>query len=1157
MIGYRAMSSAARTEEQGKRPSMERPSNAATRLARLIGAIVLLTSLLVLAGWAFRIPAVTSILPGWPRMAALTASAFGLASVSLWFALPPPTGVAQRTGHGFARDRRQQLSLACASLVALIGLVRLVSHVFGWNVGLSDSFAPPNLTVAVAGSLPASMSPATGLAFALLGGALLLKHTPRLTRVSQALSVLALLVGWLGFARYVFGGVQLVPFTAMAIHTALIFVILSVGVLSLCRDRGLTVLLLSEGAGGASARHLLPAALLIPLGAGALALSVERAGRLGTEGALSLFALASVLVFAGLVWANAAQLEHADRERRLALEALRASEERVRLIIETALDAVITIDYQGVISGWSARAEALFGWARAEAIGHSLAETIIPERHREAHQRGLRRYLETGEARVLGRRVELSALHRDRQEFPVEIAITPIRGGEEVSFSAFVRDITERVRAEAALRESQQLLQSIVDNSQAVIYVKDLDGRYLLVNRRFEEIFSLSRESVLGRTDHHFFSKEAADTFRAMDVRVAAADRALTEEETVPQVDGSHVYISLKAPLKTTAGKTCGVFGISTDITHRKLDEQRLRTQLARLNLLDETTRAIGERVDLHSIFQVVIRRLEDHLPIDFGCACLYDPVQQMLSVTCVGVKSQALALQLALTERARIVVDENGLGRCVRGELVYEPDFDASGVSFPARLAKAGMRSLVFAPLVVENKVVGILMVARRQTRGFTSSDCEFLRQLSGHVALAAHQSQLYAALQCAYEDLRQTQQTVMQQERVRALAQMASGIAHDINNALSPAALYVQSLLDHDRLLGAEARDYLVITQRAIEDVSNTVARMREFYRPREPQVTLVTVDLNRVLQQVIELTRARWSDIPQERGILIRVQCELTQDLRPILGAESEIRDALTNLVFNAVDAMPEGGTLTLRTHADGATTPTGTDVLPAARVLLEVCDTGIGMDEGVRSRCLEPFFTTKGERGTGLGLAMVYGMIQRHSAELEIDSAVGHGTTVRLSFVAAQSASPGAHYQVPAMRTTRRLRLLLVDDDPQLAKALQEILEGDGHNVTVADGGQKGIDTFLSACQSPQSFSLVITDLGMPYVDGRTVAAAVKATSPDTPVIMLTGWGKRMLADTDVPPHIDRLLSKPPKLVELRAALADLAGDAKQPAIQEMS
>jgi PAS domain S-box-containing protein len=711
--------------------------------------------------------------------------------------------------------------------------------------------------------------------------------------------------------------------------------------------------------------------------------------------------------------------------------------------------------------------------------------------------------------------------------------------------TAQLQTVNHTLQAEMeARRESQQLLQAIIDNSQAVVYVKDLDGRYLLVNRRFEEIFRLGRESILGRTDHHLFAKEAADAFRDLDVRVVGADHAVTAEETVPQADGLHTYISTKAPLRDAAGKANGVFGISTDITDRQRHEERMRTQLARLSLLDETTRAIGQRQDLRSLFQVVIGNLEEHLPVDFGCACLYDPAQQALSVTCVGVKSQALALELGLSEEALIAVDENGLGRCVRGQLVYKSGIGEPSFPFAARLGRVGLRSLVLAPLVVESDVFGIMIAARRGKEGFTADDCEFLRQLSGHVALAAHQSQLYGALQRAYEDLRQTQHAVMQQERLRALGQMASGIAHDINNALSPAALYVQSLLERDRSLSSEARNYLIITLRAIEDVANTIARMREFYRMREPQLSFLPVDVNRVLQQVIDLTHARWSDIPLERGILIRVQTEFAAHLPRLLGAENEIRDALTNLILNAVDAMPEGGTLTLRSNSLGTTSAPGADPALAARVLVEVCDTGIGMSEAVRNRCLEPFFTTKGERGTGLGLAMVYGMIQRHSAELEIESELGAGTTARMIFpVAATSA---AAVSVADVRLLRRLRILIVDDDPLLLRSLQDTLERDGHLIGVADGGQAGIDEFCAAEQRGTPFDVVVTDLGMPHIDGRTVATAIKSRAPTTPVILLTGWGYRLQDESDLPQHVDRVLSKPPNLYDLRAALSKLVG-----------
>jgi signal transduction histidine kinase/ActR/RegA family two-component response regulator len=556
------------------------------------------------------------------------------------------------------------------------------------------------------------------------------------------------------------------------------------------------------------------------------------------------------------------------------------------------------------------------------------------------------------------------------------------------------------------------------------------------------------------------------------------------------------------------------------------------------LNLLQQVTRAIGERQDIQSIFQVVIRTLEEHLPVDFCCICLYEPADNVLTVTSVGVRSQALAMQIAMTQESRIEIDQNGLSQCVRGRLIYEPEIAQVASPFPQRLAGGGLRSMVAAPLLVESKVFGVLIAARQQSHSFSSGECEFLKQSSEHVALAAHQAQLYGALQQAYDDLRLTQKAVMQQERLLALGQMASGIAHDINNAISPVALYTESLLEKEPDLSPRTRSYLETIQRSIDDVARTVSRMREFYRQREPQLSLLPVDMNSLARQVVELTRARWSDMAQRRGIPIEIRIELAQDLPKIMGADNEIRDALTNLIFNAVDAMPNGGPLILRTGvARGAASDSGTSQF----IQLEVVDAGIGMDEDTRRRCLEPFFTTKGERGTGLGLAMVYGTMQRHSADIEIESEVGKGTIVRLRFpIPATSALGGA--PSIALIAVPPQRILIVDDDPLVLKSLRDALEADGHTVTSTDGGQAGIDTFLDARKRGVPFPIVITDLGMPYVDGRKVSSAVKTAAPETIVLMLTGWGQRLVADGDIPSHVDRVLGKPPKMRELREAMA---------------
>ena len=569
--------------------------------------------------------------------------------------------------------------------------------------------------------------------------------------------------------------------------------------------------------------------------------------------------------------------------------------------------------------------------------------------------------------------------------------------------------------------------------------------------------------------------------------------------------------------------------------------EVRTLLQLERLDLLRRITHAIAERQDLASIIQVVVRSLEENLPADFVAICDHQRQEAMLTVKQVGARSQALALDLAMSERARIPIDPNGLARCVAGQQVYEPDISGSTHPFPQRLARAGLHSMVIVPLRVERDAVfAVLVVARRAANAFSSGECEFLRQLCDQVALAANQAQLHDSLQQAYEHLKRTQESVLEQERLRALGQMASGIAHDINNAISPVAVYVESLLTYERGFSDRARNQLQIIQRAVDDVARTVARMGEFYRRRPAQQELAPVRVERVLREVLDLTRARWSDMAQQRGLVIEPRLEAASGDATALGVESELREALVNLVLNAIDAMPEGGRLTLRAGRDG----TDED----ARVFIEVADSGVGMDEETRRRCLEPFFTTKGERGSGLGLAMVYGIAQRHAMEIDIDSAPGKGTTFRLTFPIQRlstSELPAAVQKLPV-----RTRLLLIDDDPLLLTSLRDVLMCEGHDVETANGGRQGVDTFLEARDDGRPFSIVITDLGMPHFDGRAVAAAIATASPDTPIIMLTGWGQRLAATGEIPPEVASVLSKPPRLNELRQALVQCLGAAEE-------
>jgi len=692
-------------------------------------------------------------------------------------------------------------------------------------------------------------------------------------------------------------------------------------------------------------------------------------------------------------------------------------------------------------------------------------------------------------------------------------------------------DITQRKRAELALVRAHAM-------AKLAHVVTGVGGVFQSWSDTLPGLIGVEPRS-LPRTTRDWLARiHPADQegFRVKAIEAGKSGARVDVEYRMPRVDGGWIHIRQTIEPLEAEGSTAGVRWFSTlqDVSTEKLAEQRVRDQLEHLRWLDQITRALGEHQDLRSIYQVVMRSLEDGLPIDFGCVCRYDAAAHALTVASVGTKSAPLARELAMNEQATIDIDQNGLSRCVQGQLVYEPDIGKLRFAFPERLAGAGLHAVVMAPLKSENQVFGLLVAARRDRRGFTSTECEFLRQLSEHVALAAYQAQLHESLQRAYDDLRQTQSMAMQEERLRALGQMASGIAHDINNALSPVSLYAESMLETENL-SERARRYLETIQRAVDDVAETVARMREFYRQREAQMELAPVDMNQIAQQVLELTKARWSTMAIERGIMIRADADLACDLPPIMGVESDVRQALINLVLNAVDAMPEGGTLTLRSRLAGAA--------PDQRVIVEVADTGLGMDEETRKRCMEPFFTTKGERGTGLGLAMVFGMVQRHSSSIEIDSAPGTGTTMRLVFDPL-TTSLAPEREVLAPQVHKPLRLLLADDDPVLLKSLHDLLEADGHFIALANSGAAGIAEFRAALERNEPYAAVITDLGMPYVDGRKVAEAVKQASTGTPVILLTGWGHRMVAEGEIPANVDRVLAKPPRLREVREALMQL-------------
>ncbi|MGH7950850.1 MAG: ATP-binding protein [Limisphaerales bacterium] len=572
------------------------------------------------------------------------------------------------------------------------------------------------------------------------------------------------------------------------------------------------------------------------------------------------------------------------------------------------------------------------------------------------------------------------------------------------------------------------------------------------------------------------------------------------------------------------------------EIAERRRTEAALQQQFVRISLLNQITQAISDRQDTDSILHVVLRQLEENMGIDLGMVALFDAKTQTLNVAALCVKNSLLAKKSDLHEGSVLPLAETDFQPCENGQTIYFADTLKWTALFTEKLAVTGWRSVVAVPLMVEEKLFGTLICARLNPDGFSSGDGEFLRMLSEHVALAAHQSRLHADLGKAYNELRRTQATILQQERLKALGQMASGIAHDVNNALSPVVGFADLILAGDYGLNTNGKKYLNHIRTAGGDIAHIVARLREFYRTREDTESLQQLNLNTLAEQVVDMTRPRWRDIPQSNGTTIEVQTALAPDVPRLAGIESEIREAITNLVLNAVDAMPGGGKIIIRTNVIRAQS----NSKHSTHVAVEIADTGMGMDEETRKRCLEPFFSTKGKRGTGLGLAMVYGVMERHEGNIEIRSEPGKGATFCLVFPVRAKSCIGENGKDPGVKI-EPMRILCIDDEPLLRELVKEILGRDGHEVEVSDGGQSGLDEFRIARERGRPFDLIITDLGMPFLDGRQVAKAIKNESPKTPVLMLTGWGVHLKEEGNALPEVDGIISKPPHSRDLREML----------------
>ncbi len=407
------------------------------------------------------------------------------------------------------------------------------------------------------------------------------------------------------------------------------------------------------------------------------------------------------------------------------------------------------------------------------------------------------------------------------------------------------------------------------------------------------------------------------------------------------------------------------------------------------------------------------------------------------------------------------------------------------------------------------------------------------YLRNVEASAAQAAQAENHVKELSHYIAEQERIREQFSQMEKLSALGELASGVAHDFNNTLAGIlgrAQLLQRTNDPEKI-----RRGLDIIIRTAEDGAKTVKRIQDFARQRrDHDFELVSID--QILMDAAEITRPRWKNCAEASNIHITLDLEIGSNAM-VMGDDSELREVLVNMVFNAIDAMPEGGTLTLSTSCDDQT------------VTIKVIDTGIGMYPEVRSRIFDPFFTTKGKAGLGLGLAVSFGIIRRHGGNVEVESQYGKGTEFRITLPVATIVEGGITVEfsnpepLPAVVLSElslsehhaQPRLLVVDDEDFVLELLREIFESDECDVQVASSGSEALEMFRE-----NQFDAVCTDVGMPGMSGWELAREIREMDQEIPIAVITGWGEAVGSNEQKAAGVNWVIAKPftaDRIVEL--------------------
>lgn len=1011
-------------------------SKAYYRIALACAAGTMILCGVVLGGWVWDLHFFVGRHPEYIPMAPSTALAFVLLNVALLIFIIIPQS---RLGGYFARG--------ASFLVSLFGLLIIIQFLLGLDFHLEQRLFPVAETL---GLIPLGrMSPITAANFVLIGSALFLLFTASekyqfgSKRAAAILATTVVAMGLMLTLGYSYGapffyGENIIP---VALSTAAAFSLLGMGlVVALGPEFWPLSSLVGSSVQARLLRAFLPTVLIIILAEDWFIAVVSRKLNINPALISTWVAILLVLVLTFIISRIAhvigGDIERTEMERRHAEEILRQSEERFRAVAQTANDAIISADSNGIIIFWNQGAKKIFGYEEAEILGRPVT-LLMPERYRNFHTHGLERMRTAGEARMLGKTLELEGLRKDGREFPLELALATWKIREETFYTGILRDITERRRVVESLRESEERYRLLFESNPQPMYVYDLETLgFLAVNDAAVRQYGYSHDE--------FKSMKLTDLRLPEDV-----PQLLAKIPTIPasvvtsgplrhrKKDGTVIYVETISYGIFFASRP-GRLVLAKDVTEQK----RLEEQLRKLSHAVEQSPSIIIITDVKGNIEYVNPKFTQVTGYAF------EEVR--------GQNSRFLKSSQTPPEEYKNLWDTITNGGEWRGEF--------------------------------HNK----------KKNGELYWEFASISPITNQAGITTH----FLAVKEDITERKRLEEQLRQSQKMEAVGTLAGGVAHDFNNLLT-AILGNLELVKLKAMKGEPVETPL----EEIAHVTNRAALLTQQLLAFSRRQILQPVPLN-LNDSVYNMNNI----LPRLLGEHIELELRLEGKLCLVKADPTQMEQVIMNLCINARDAMPKGGKLIIKTQntvLDDSYTKSHPWVQRGGYVLLEVDDSGCGMDKSTLERIFEPFFTTKEPgKGTGLGLSMVYGIVKQHQGYINVYSEPGQGSSFKIYLPCLREALVVEAIKEEAPRSVAgKETILLAEDEEYLRETIRQILEMYGYTVLTAKDGKEAVDLYE---QQKDQIDLVILDAVMPQMGGMEAAGFINAINPSQKILFSSGY-----------------------------------------------